>query len=55
LNIYFWGESDVLAAKDRERTRRIEESLGLAGVTGPEDILAGEKTVGEERVEAAKV
>jgi hypothetical protein len=32
--------------------RRIEESLGLAGATGP----AGEKTVGEEeRVEAAKV
>jgi hypothetical protein len=56
LDIYFGGESDALAAKDRERMRRIEESLGLAGATRPGDILAGEKTVGEEeRVEAAKV
>jgi hypothetical protein len=54
LNIYFGGESDALAARDRERMRRIEESLGLAGATRREDILAGEKTVGEEEhVEAA--
>jgi hypothetical protein len=56
LNIYFGGESDALAAKDREMRMRVEESFGLAGVTGPEGILAQEKTVGEEeRVEAAKV
>lgn len=39
LDIYFGGDSATIAAQDRERMQRIEESLGLAGIQAPEDLI----------------
>ena len=39
LDVYFGGDSATIAARDRERMQRIEESLGLAGVQAPEDLI----------------
>jgi sugar porter (SP) family MFS transporter len=38
LDIYFGGDNDSIAAADRARMQRIEESLGLAGVERVEDL-----------------
>jgi MFS family permease len=46
LDIYFGGDNNSIAVADRERMRRIEESLGIAGVENVEDLKAGEKVVG---------
>jgi len=51
LDVYFDGDADGIAVNERERMRRIEESLGLAGVQGPEDLKVGE---GEETAEHAE-
>ena len=40
LDIYFGGDSATIAAQDRERMQRIEESLGLDGIQAPEDLIA---------------
>jgi len=46
LDVYFGGDADGIAVKDRERMRAIEERLGLSGVQAPEDLKVreGEKT-----------
>lgn len=49
LDVYFGGDETSLAAADRERMRRIEESLGIAGIDGPEDIK--EKKEHVEKIE----
>lgn len=56
LDVYFGGDNDSIAAADRERMRRIEESLGIAGVENVEDFKTGEKVVGgSEHSESAEV
>jgi hypothetical protein len=50
LDIYFGGDNDSIAATDRARMQRIEESLGLAGVERVED-LKTEKGVGSDQHE----
>ncbi|KAN0108041.1 sugar transporter [Hyaloscypha variabilis] len=47
LDVYFGGDAEGIAVKDRERLRAIEERLGLSGVQAPEDLKAGqnEKTL----------
>jgi len=50
LDIYFGGDNDSIAATDRARMQRIEESLGLAGVERVED-LKTEKGVGSDQYE----
>jgi MFS family permease len=50
LDIYFGGDNDSIAAADRARMQRIEESLGLAGVERVED-LKTEKGVGADEHE----
>ena len=57
LDIYFGGDNNSIAAADRERMRRIEESLGIAGVREVEELRvgAGEKGVGgSEHSESAE-
>jgi hypothetical protein len=51
LDVYFSSNANGIAVKDRERMRRIEESLRLAGVQGPEDSKVEE---GEETAEHAE-
>ena len=52
LDVYFGGDNDSIAATDKERMRRIEESLGIAGVTEVGDLRIGaEKEVGKKYVE----
>lgn len=46
LDVYFGGDTTSIAVADRERMRRIEESLGIAGVQNVEDFQTGEKVVG---------
>jgi MFS family permease len=48
LDVYFGGDNNSIAVADRERMRRIEESLGILGVREVEDLRlgAGEKGVG---------
>jgi MFS family permease len=41
LDVYFGGDKTSIAAADRERMRRIEESLGLADVQNAEDLKVG--------------
>ncbi|RFU35293.1 hypothetical protein B7463_g1044, partial [Scytalidium lignicola] len=64
LDVYFGGDDSSIAAADRERMRRIEESLGIAGVETVEDLkierVAGdsehsEGEKGGERTEAPEV
>jgi len=43
LDIFFGGDSSSLAVADRERMRRIEESLGIYGIESPEDIKEKEQ------------
>ncbi|KAG0645882.1 MFS glucose transporter mfs1 [Hyphodiscus hymeniophilus] len=43
LDVYFGGDDTSIAAADRERMRRIEESLGIAGVQTIDDFQTGEK------------
>jgi MFS family permease len=38
LDVFFGGDIDSIAAKDRERMQRINESLGLSGVETADDI-----------------
>jgi hypothetical protein len=38
LDVFFGGDIDSIAAKDRERMQRINESLGLSGVVTADDI-----------------
>ncbi|KAH6663431.1 sugar transporter [Halenospora varia] len=47
LDVYFGGDNSSIAAADRARMQRIEESLGLAGVQNLED-LKREKGLGSE-------
>ena len=51
LDVYFGGDVDGIAEKDRERMRAIEEKLGLAGVQAPEDLMVDER---EKRAEHAE-
>lgn len=44
LDVYFGGDESGIAAKDRERMQRINQSLGLEGVERPEDLKSGEAT-----------
>lgn len=48
LDVYFGGDDNSIAVADKERMRRIEESLGIADVREIEDLRlgAGEKGVG---------
>ena len=46
LDVYFGGDDTSIATADRERMRRIEESLGISGVQDVEDYQTGEKVVG---------
>jgi MFS family permease len=46
LDIYFGGDNDSIAQADRERMRRIEETLGIAGVQNVEDFNTGDKVTG---------
>lgn len=46
LDVYFGGSEDGIAAADQERMRRINESLGLAGVERPEDLKVNGGEVG---------
>jgi MFS family permease len=48
LDVYFGGTSDTIAAKDRERMQRIEESLGISGIQAPEDLLAEKHASSEQ-------
>ncbi|KAH8685478.1 sugar transporter [Tricladium varicosporioides] len=50
LDVYFGGDNSSIAAADRARMQRIEESLGLAGVQNLED-LKREKGLGSEEHE----
>ena len=45
LDVYFGGDDSSIAAADRERMRRIEESLGIASIQNIEDFQTGEKGV----------
>ncbi|TVY85164.1 MFS glucose transporter mfs1 [Lachnellula suecica] len=47
LDVYFGGDNTSIAAADRDRMQRIEESLGLAGMETVED-LKTEKAVASE-------
>jgi MFS family permease len=51
LDVYFGGDGDTIAARDRERMARIEESLGLAGVQAPEDLVIEKRVVSPVAVE----
>jgi hypothetical protein len=56
LDVYFGGDKDGIAERDRERMNRIEESLGLAEVRAPEDLREKEGSgLGSEHDEAVKV
>lgn len=50
LDVYFGGDNDSIAAADRARMQRIEETLGLAGVQAVAD-LKTEKVVGHDEQE----
>ncbi|KAE8452949.1 hypothetical protein EG329_012136 [Mollisiaceae sp. DMI_Dod_QoI] len=41
LDVFFGGDKEDIAERDRVRMRRIEESLGLAGVERVEDLKVG--------------
>ncbi len=54
LDVYFGGDDEGLAAKDRERMRVIEERLGLAGVRDIEDLKVMDAVNEVQQVERAE-
>jgi hypothetical protein len=55
LDVYFGGNADGIALKDRERMAAIEERLGLSGVHSPEDLKVSEGEKTAEHDESVKV
>ncbi|KUJ06557.1 sugar transporter [Mollisia scopiformis] len=50
LDVFFGGDADAIAVKDRERMRAIEQRLGLAGLENVEDLQVDEKAAEHKEV-----